>query len=93
MSETLKRLHNEFNITRDTNFRSASRVVNGARNENSPLAIDENGFLIISHSSTLCGSKTKQCSHENKEEETGNRESFHGFNLLFELETEMGMLI
>lgn len=85
VSETLKRLHDEFNSTRDTYFRSASRVVNGAGNEDSPLAIDENGLLIISHTA-MSGSKTSQCGHENEEQQPGNRESFHGFDLLFNFE-------
>lgn len=79
MSEILKRFHDELNNTIDTYFRSASRVVNGARNENSSLTIDENGLFIISNTA-MYGSKTSQCSHENEENKPGNRESFHGFD-------------
>ena len=85
VSKTLKRLHDKFNNTRTTYFRSTSRVVNGARNENSPLAIDENSLPIISHT-TMCGSKTTKCSYENEEQQPGNRESFHELDFLFNLQ-------
>lgn len=34
----------------------------------------------------MCGSKTSQCGHESEEQQAGNRESFHGFGLLFSFE-------
>ena len=86
VSHTLKRLHNEFKNTRDTYFRCASCVVNGTGNENPPLAIDENGLLVISHAA-MYGSKASQCGHENEEQQAVNRESFHGFDLLFNRES------